>query len=253
MGLRQPVPPARPFGGPAAHFLQQHFHGWIVRTPSDAFDPAVATLFDFRAADPSEARPGTGFFYVLPFTPREALVELVTLAPADAEPLTRAYLSRTLGLDDVELVDRESGISPLTEQPFAWRDGPRVRRIGVASGGIKPSTGYALIRILDDCARIVTSLERNGHPFVRPRDSAFYRFLDGVLLEIWERRPAQIPPIFAAMFLNNPVDRVLRFLDERASPGDVLRLVLSLPKRPFLLAVARWGARLLTGGGRRSG
>ena len=217
------------------HDLRQHFHGWIVRTPFDAFDPAVATLLDFRADVP----PGTGFCYVLPFTAREALVELVTLQPVDAEALVRAYLRRTLGTSDLEFVARESGVSPMTEQPFAWRDGPRVRRLGVACGRLKPSTGYALTRIVEDCAAVVASLERTGHPFVRPATSRFYRLLDAVLLEVWSRTPAVIPGVFAAMFLRNPADRVLRFLDERASSADVVRLIAVLPKRPFLRAAAR--------------
>jgi lycopene beta-cyclase len=217
------------------HLLRQYFHGWIVRTPEEVFDPAVATLLDFRAG----TAPGTGFFYVLPFSSREALVELVTLEPVDAEPITRAYLAEAFGLRDAAFVDRESGISPMTEQPFGWREGPRVRRIGVASGRIKASTGYALTRIVEDCAGIVGSLEQRGHPFVRPNDSVFFRVLDAVLLEVWSSRPDRIPPIFGAMFERNPVDRVLRFLDERASAWEVLRLILTLPKRPFLRAAAR--------------
>jgi lycopene beta-cyclase len=227
------------------HCLRQYFHGWVVRTRREVFEPAAATLLDFRACEVEGGSGagidrGTGFYYVLPFSPREALVELVTLRPVDAEPLVRAYLSDVLGVDDVEFVDREAGVSPMTEQPFGWREGARVRRIGVASGRVKASTGYALTRIVDDCASIVRSLETDGHPFVHPTDSRFYRLLDAVLLEIWGARPEEIPGIFAAMFVRNPVDRVLRFLDERASAVDVVRLILALPKRPFLAATVRW-------------
>lgn len=231
------------------HLLHQHFHGWIVRTPSDAFDPDVATLLDFRVPA-AQATPGTAFFYVLPFGAREALVELVTLAPVDAEPLVRGYLSDVHGADDVRLVDRESGVSPLTEQPFAWRDGARVRRVGVASGRLKPSTGYALTRIVTECTDVVRCLDEHGHPFAPPAGSrahrGFHRFLDGVLLEVWQEHPAAIPPVFGAMFTRNPVDRVLRFLDEEASAGEILRLVLSLPWTPFLQAVLRLTARRST-------
>ena len=230
------------------HLLHQHIHGWVVRAPRDAFEPAVATLLDFRAGD---APAGTSFFYVLPFSKREALVELVTLQPVEAEPLTRAYLARTYGLEEVELLDREAGISPMTEQPFPWRSGPRVRRLGAAAGLLKASTGYALTRILDDCARVVRSLERDGHPFVRPAQSGFYRVLDGVLLELWRTRPEQIPSIFAAMFLRNPAAAVLRFLDERASARDLLRLLFTLPWPPFLRAAFGWLRRRVSASGSR--
>jgi len=223
------------------HLLRQHFHGWIVRAPADVFEPSTATLLDVRVGVP----PGTGFAYVLPFDPRQALVELVTLHPVDAEPLLRDHLRRAYGLTDVEILDRESGISPMTEQPFDPDGGPRVRRIGVAAGRLKASTGYALTRILDDSAAVVACLQRRGHPRAPVRRARAARWLDGVLLEVWERDPARIPPVFAALFRRNPPDRVLRFLDERASPPEVARLVLTLPKGPFVRAAVRWTARRL--------
>jgi lycopene beta-cyclase len=139
----------------------------------------------------------------------------------------------------------------MTEQPFPWRDGPRVRRIGVSSARLKASSGYALTRIVEEGAGIVRSLEHQGHPFARPAGSAFYRFLDGVLLEVWASEPEEIPTIFGAMFVRNPADRVLRFLDQRAGPWQVLRLVATLPKRPFVHAVVRWMARRSRSGSAR--
>lgn len=223
------------------HFLRQHFHGWVVRTRADRFDPGVATLIDFRVP----GAPGTTFLYLLPRSPREALVELVSLHPLDAEPVLRGYLERCAGVSGFDIVDREAGISPQTEQPFAWRSGPRVRRIGIASGRLKPSTGYALTRILDECEAIVRSLVRRGHPMVPPRTSALYRLLDAVLLEVWQRRPALIPALFGALFNQNPADRVLRFLDERAGLLEVLQVGLSLPSAPMLAAVVRLLGRRL--------
>ena len=145
------------------HLLEQHFHGSIVRADRDVFEPSVATLLDFRVETP----PGTGFFYVLPFSKREGLVELVTLEGVDAEPMLRRYLARVFGIEAAELVEREAGVSPMTEQRFDWRDGARVRRLGIAAGRLKASTGYALTRITDDCASIVRSLDRRASPSSR--------------------------------------------------------------------------------------
>lgn len=232
------------------HLLHQRFHGWIVRAEHDAFDPARVTFLDFRAG----LRPGAAFFYVLPFGPREALVELVTLEPlerADPEPALRDYLARALGLHGPEIAAREAGLSPLTEQPFPRRRGARVRALGVAAGRLKATTGYAVTRILDDAAAIVRSLERHGHPFDAPPDRRLYRFLDGVLLELWSSRPEEIPRAFSALFRKNPGDRVLRFLDERASLRDLAALIGSLPLVPFARACARWTWRRLTAALRR--
>lgn len=227
------------------HLLRQHFHGWVVRAPRDVFEPEAATLFDFRVERP----PGTAFFYVLPRSRREALVELVSLDPVDAEPLLRAYLREAFAVDDPEVLDHEAGVSPMTERPFPAQAGPRVRRLGIAAGRLKPSTGYALTRILDDAAAIVRRLEAGGDGQAPAAGSALYRLLDAVLLEVWEAEPAAIPPIFAALFLRNPGDLALRFLDERCGPLQILRLIAALPPAPFLRALARLLLRRL---GRRA-
>ncbi|MFO0577675.1 MAG: lycopene cyclase family protein [Polyangia bacterium] len=230
------------------HLVQQHIRGWIVRTEHEAFDPEAATFIDFRELDAGSipaAPRGTRFVYTLPFSRREALVEIVSLAPIDAAAQLRAYLRQVYGVEQFTLVAQEGGASPLTEMPFEPREGARVRRIGIASGCLKPSTGYALTRILDEAAAILRSLERYGDPFHTPRRSRIYRLLDGVLLELWEHEPALVPSIFLSLFARNPPDRVLRFLDERAGAGEVLRLIASLPALPFLRAAGRWiGHRL---------
>lgn len=224
------------------HLLAQRFHGWVVRTERDAFDPATAVFLDFRAA-PLER--GTAFFYVLPFGPREALVELVSLRPVDAREALSRYLRDVLGVGDARVVDHEAGTSLLTEQPFERRLGPRTRAIGLLAGCLKASSGYAFTRILDDTRAIVRSLDERGHPFEAPPRPALYRALDGVLLELWGTRPAEIPAVFRALFRSNPGDRVLRFLDERASWWDLAVIVATLPLGPFVVACARWLLRRL--------
>jgi lycopene beta-cyclase len=234
-------PRSHPVQGRSHHRLEQHFRGWVLRCQRDVFSPATPTFMDFRAATPV----GTGFFYVLPFSKREALVELVTLAPADAEALRDRYLHDAFALEpaEVEVVDREAGVSLLTEAPFRVRAGPRVRRIGVAAGLLKPSTGYALTRILEDIDALVESLLRRGHPWGRRRRSAFFAFLDGVLLELWAHTPERVPDVMVALLEKNPLDRVFRFLDERASWADIVRVGWSLPVGTMVWAALRWLVR----------
>ncbi len=43
-------------------------------------------------------------------------------------------------------------------------------------------------------------------------------------------------PIFTALFKNNPSQRIFRFLDESAAPGEDMRILTSLPPLPFLSA-----------------
>lgn len=226
------------------HLLWQHFRGVVVRAPSAGLDPSAAVFLDFRSRLPR----GRAFFYVLPHDAGRALVELVTLDPADADAEIERYLREELGLpaSDYEVVDREAGVSPMTERPFPWKGSARIRNIGVASGRLKASTGYAFTRILEDGAAIVSSLTERGHPMVPPPRRLLYRLMDGVLLELWTCRAELIPGLFDKLFRKNPADRVLRFLDERASFRDLMGIVLSMPALLMLSAVFRWFFRRST-------
>ena len=51
--------------------LLQHFYGWEIETDKDVFDPTTVTLMDFSSGSADDIH----FFYVLPFSPRAALVE----------------------------------------------------------------------------------------------------------------------------------------------------------------------------------
>jgi lycopene beta-cyclase len=196
--------------------LYQHFTGWRIETPRDAFDPSAATLFDFRVPQHSELRS----CYVLPLSRREALVEFVALSQHALAATLTGYVENTLGLRDYRLVEEEGGVQPLTNQPFPRRASAHVMTIGTAGGRVKPSSGYAFTRIQHDSAAIVQSLIGTQQPFNVHAGSSFYRQCDALSLRIMRRRGDTIPSIFAVMFKRNPITRVFRFLDETASAAD---------------------------------
>jgi lycopene beta-cyclase len=163
------------------HHLNLHFAGWEIQTDEPAFDPDVATLMDFRAPQEGETR----FFYLLPFDERQALVEYTIFSKAvlgrgDNEEALRRYIKEQLGIETYEVVRREKGNIPITDQPFPRQLGRRVMSVGARAGRIKPTTGYAFTRIQADSAAIVDSLFRVSHPFDVPVDSYRYRLCDSI-------------------------------------------------------------------------
>ena len=222
------------------HFLKQHFKGWEIEAPGDIFDPQCATLFDFRTPQNREMR----FFYVLPFSPRRALVEYTLfsadlLSEAEYETGLKDYITDVLGLSTYTIIAEEKGVIPMTDQPFPRRTSPHVLNIGTKGGRVKPSTGYAFSRIQQDALAIVSSLERHGHPFALPATPARYRLYDSILLQIMYRHGKLMKPIFLRLFERNPIRRIFRFLDESASPFEDLALISSLPPIPFLRALLK--------------
>jgi len=224
---------------PPYNYLKQHFLGWEVETGRPLFDPETVTLFDLRTPQ----RGGVTFFYTLPFTPTRALVEY-TLFSAELLPLEeyesalRAHLDE-LGAGEYRLLETERGVIPMTDQPFPRRLGRRILAIGTRGGRVKPSTGYAFARIQRDSERIVASLVRRGHPFDLPHDSIRHRLHDAVMLEILAQEPALGRSILSAIFAKNPIQRVLKFLDDRSAWWEDLPIMTAHAPGPFLRAIRR--------------
>ena len=226
------------------HHLKMHFRGWEIETSQPQFDPRSATFLDFRTPQQGSMR----FFYVLPFSEQRALVEYTLFSTTAlhhdeyALALT-AYLQNKWGLADYHIAHEEGGVIPITDQPYPRRMGQHVMTIGTKAGRIKPTTGFAFMRIQDDSAAIVQSLVKHDQPFDVPPDSRRYRRYDALLLEIMERHGEEIKSIFTTLFRRNPIERVLRFLDEVGSPRENLQLIATLPPWRFLQAMVQLAVR----------
>lgn len=234
--------------------LMQHFLGQTIRVDRSAFDPGRPVLMDFRT---SQAH-GPHFVYVLPLSDREALVENTYLfdaaIPADVHRAEiAAYLDECLGIAPgrCEVLSEEAGRIPMTTAP-----GPRatglVVPIGLAGGAARPSSGYAFARIQRQALRLASWVATGGRtpaPHTNPSGRKEI-FLDTVFLRTLADRPDLAPTIFGRLFADANSESVVRFLTDRGSSLDVLRVILALPKGPFVassLRSARCWARRLAG------
>jgi lycopene beta-cyclase len=90
----------------------------------------------------------------------------------------------------------------------------------------------------------VQSLLRTGQPFAIPPDRRRNRFYDSVMLDVFAKEPELGRPILEAIFAKNPVQRVLKFLDDRSSVWEELEILRAPQAGPFLRAVGRRGAEM---------
>jgi len=227
---------------PAPRFnsLRQHFTGWEVETDAPVFDPRTATLFDLRTPQ----RGGVTFFYILPFSPQRALVEYTLFSPdllpaEEYESALRVYLRDEFKLADYRILAAEHGVIPMTDRPFPRRLGQRVMAIGTRGGRVKPSTGYAFARIQRDSARIVASLVEQGNPFAVRADPLRQRFYEALSLDVMANAPEAGRAVFSGIFRRDQIQPVLRFLDDRSSILEDLRVISACPPLPFLKATLR--------------
>ena len=223
-------PPVMPTG-----VMLQHFSGYEVTTSHDVFDSSTAILMDFRC----DQSHGMHFIYCLPFTARHALVESTLFSPELAPPpfydtAIRRYLHDVIGIDDYRITRREQGVIPMASLP--QRD-PLLTGIGANGGAIRPSSGYAFSFIQKQIDQIVTSARPNAPLIVTAPHSRFELFMDRIFLRVIRHQPALAPQIFTSMAARLTGDEFALFLSGEAGPRLWSKLVLAMPKRPFLRAL----------------
>jgi lycopene beta-cyclase len=221
---------------PARTMLLQHFRGWFVRCPADAFDPGTVELMDFRTPQPEH---GLSFGYVLPLGRREALVEYTEFSAAPLseqayESALRHYTRRILGLDGACVVDTEQGVIPMTDAAFPRRAGRSVFRIGAAGGATRPATGYTFTAIQRQ-TRAIAEAYRHGDTPVPPRaHAARHLAMDAVMLRALDAGRVDGAGFFSELFLRNRADRLLRFLDGGSHWWEELTIGMRCPVLPML-------------------
>jgi len=210
--------------------LLQHFRGRVVRSSEPVFEVDTATLMDF---DVSQAY-GIHFIYVLPFDSHTALVESTffterPLPDAEYEAAIDTWLGRRRPGVVFQTISHESGVIPMTTEPFDAWPSPRIVRIGTAGGHVKPSSGYAFLavqRFVRAFAPRVVSALRAGScaepPAARsPRTTA----LDTIFLSYLRSRPERAPDTFYRLFERVPPAVLARFLSDTGTLADDLTVM----------------------------
>jgi lycopene beta-cyclase len=220
---------------PDSALLWQSFLGHEIECQTSVFEPGVAEIMHFA----TEARGAILFFYLLPFSPQRALLEVTVFArepwqPDNFHPEMQAFLHRRLGDARYTILRSEHGVLPMGHPrtpPAA--DGSYVTA-GLFAGGARPSSGYAFQRIqrwATDCAAALGA----GLPPVPQRpDPAILRGMDQVFLRVLRRQPELAPELFLALFEKVEIAALVRFMSDRASVADCVAIVSALPAGLFL-------------------
>jgi lycopene beta-cyclase len=230
--------------------LLQHFKGREIITEHDFFDTRTARLMDFRV----EQQNGPTFVYVLPYSPRHALVEYTLFSPelltaqqydAALDHYIQHFIKLSSGAWKTER--EEFGIIPMADQLYQAGESSNITYMGTAAGLPKASTGYTFSRIHRRSAAVAASLAERGRVKVGQPSAWRFRSYDIMLLDILKQSPEQYLAVFEALFKNNELSRVLRFIDEQTSAYEDIKVMASVPWLPFLSAGKRNADLILKG------
>ena len=216
--------------------LQQHFMGWIVTTEKNVFDPKSIHFMDFDIPQ----KGATRFIYILPFSPNKALVEY-TLFSKDLldnqayEGGIKAYLDQ-LDCGNYTVLETEKGSIPMTSYRFDRHNRKNFIYIGTAGGWTKASTGFTFKKTTQKVDELVTFLKtsKSFTEFWKPDRFWFY---DLLFLDVLAKYNAEGHQLFRTMFEKNSPALILKFLDEKTSFWEEIRIMTAFPIPLFLSAL----------------
>ena len=216
--------------------LQQHFLGWVVETETNCFEAGEITFMDFDIPESGETR----FMYVLPFSSKRALLEdtffsATVKSKETYETAIKNYLKK-IDAGTYRIVEKEQGSIPMTAYPFHQHNTSSLLHIGTAGGWTKASTGYTFQNTLEQTERLVSFL-KSGQALNQFHSSSKFAFYDLLFLDVLARYNADGQRLFQLMFQNNPVQRIFKFLSNKTSFLDDIRIMRSFPISWFLSAL----------------
>jgi lycopene beta-cyclase len=245
---------ARPARTTLPGHLVQQFAGWQVNTQRDVFDTSCVQLMAFEP----HAR-GLHFWYVLPYSPRCALVETTWVSPASWQPDYEAELTQymaklcagtayTVDYTEQGVLNLQDAMPP-SHATHATHAAHATQPAGLGRNGgtLRPATGYAFIDTLHHATQLAQSLAQSlagtmhadnsvawqPAAFARPKVE---RWMDTVFLNVlasdWPRSPEYFMQMFGTVTAQTTVD----FLTGKASWSQRLRIMRALPTMPFARA-----------------
>ena len=209
-------------------YLKQHFEGWFIKTKKPFFDENQTTLMDFSITQKNDTR----FIYILPFKSNEALVEFTLFSKSilkkpEYEKVLKKYLT-SKGINSYEILEKEKGIIPMTCYPFEKQNDSRVLFIGTAGGWTKASSGYTFKNIINKTELLINFLKKEND-LTKFNLKSRFNFYDLILIDVLYNYNHLGDKIFSSLFRNNKPNKVFKFLDEKTTFLDELKIMYSFP------------------------
>ena len=212
--------------------LWQHFYGVEIETPNDFFDDGIFNLMDFAC----DQRNRVHFFYTLPFTRKNALIETTWISELgndslnDYEKQIDNYLSNHLNIRQCKVTYKEQGAIPL----FRQNNVKKKNEIYIGSAGdmTRLSTGYTFLNIQEQSKYIRENLEniRTVNLF---KINKKYDFLDKIFLKVLKNNSREMGNIFYKMF-ESKSSSVINFLSNKSNIYQDISIISKMPKWMFI-------------------
>ncbi|WP_417887418.1 lycopene cyclase family protein [Zunongwangia sp.] len=219
--------------------LYQHFKGYKISTEKPIFNPEKFLMMDFRL----KYKNSTSFTYILPTSTTEALIEYTFFTPYITEEAIydkqlKEYIANFLKIDSYTVLQEEEGIIPMTDFPFEKNNTSEITKIGTGGGWVKPSTGYAFKNTERKISKIIENI-KSGKEISKDLFQKKFQLYDRIFLDVLARRNDKGEKIFTDFYKKNTVDEIFRYLDEKTSIKEDLKIMFSLFDPEFIKSFFR--------------
>ena len=221
--------------------LFQSFIGWVVEFPNEKLDVESFRMMDFNI----DQNNFTQFVYVLPFSDNTALIEVTRfgkeiIANTEAEAIIQDYLQNQFG--PYKKIGVEQGCIPMSNASMDSYGSENIINLGARNYCLKPSTGYAFKNMYAQAVEIAECIQKGHlklstnrtHEKVSKGRFAFYDSLLLIILNLW---PSYGKVIFSRLFSKIETKLILKFLDEKTTISEDIKIFSRLPIGIFLRAL----------------
>ena len=221
--------------------LKQHFIGWFIKTKTPQFNPEKVIFMDFDIPQKGKTR----FLYVLPLSKNKALVEYTLFSESlleqkEYETGIIDYL-KSHGISDFEIEEKEQGNIPMSCYSFEQMNTASLLNIGTAGGWTKASTGFTFKNTQRNVNQLIPFL-KSGKNLNDFKTKNRFRFYDLLFLDVLVKYNDHGSELFGRMFAKNHPLTIFRFLDEKTTFLEELKILSS-----FSLLQIRWFLSALKG------
>jgi len=218
-------------------YVNQSFLGYEVEMSTDVFSVNQCTMMDYS----HQWKGSTSFIYILPYSKRKALIEYTFFAPFTPtktifQTQLENYISKKFKGISYNTLEIEYGEIPMTDYDFSKFNTPNIIKIGTAGGWVKPSSGYSFKATETYVSQIIAGLKKNKLAVDKPKRFKFY---DRLLLSILKHDNKIGGKLFFEMYKRPNINLLFKFLDEKTSFLEEIKLILQLPYMPFIKALVK--------------
>lgn len=216
--------------------LVQCFYGQEIAVDIDIFDDAMVQLMGALKC----GELGLEFVYILPFSPRHALIEFTCFSPSVVsitilKKRLKAVIQEMMSSNNFHVLREESAALPMYHvNQNVSNSNPNIVYAGISGGAMRASTGYSFLNCYRWAQKYARELKDKKTPVTNEPINCLYKKMDAVMLKVLRDDISVGVTIFSQMFKKVKPDSFARFMSERATLFDIFSVISAMPKQVFV-------------------